>query len=431
MSEPRKRQKIVDESNHLSTANQVAHEVSWLLMNKNNQITRERFLKVFPNQTEDKELCSMDRKNAMSKMLTMSTEDVRQAYYSLHKDTGMHEDTSFLGVHTLVPRLLSAPDIFLNTILRSNSGRLPPYSICMGDKRRVRFGAKLFDSGTATVFERVMLSNGQDCGRVEIATGLYKGTPIVLFEHQMGCPAVEIIMRELLSDECMTQKFILADHVFLSDAKYIIRVGTCAGINHATTPSDETIDIYDILVASHQAGVSSTDVQSMSGNLNPCDPQYASTSRKILEKYGYKFDENHWPIREVEQKISNMLVQEARKNIGADGNVHLTGNVSKDSLYSESTEEMFTNMRKEQNVGSTEMEFSTIMKVCRQLSVEKGISCRAAMILVAVGVLPGSSFGSDHIKGSQRTKAAMMAAMEVFHSISQGHRHNRGSLANL
>merc|ERR1719150_485010 len=130
----------------------------------------------------------MDINEAKSKILMFPEEQVRQAYCNLHKASGKLENTSFLGIHTCIPKLLQQPNIFLDTILRSNR-RLPPYSICMGDKRRVRFGASLFDSGTATIFEHTMLSNGQDCGRVEIATGLYKGTPIVLFEHQMGTPA--------------------------------------------------------------------------------------------------------------------------------------------------------------------------------------------------------------------------------------------------
>lgn len=424
MSNVSKKQKVEHQSNQESTSAQVAKEVFWLLANKKKEITPERFLEVFPNQSVVKD--SIDMKEAMSKFLMLPEEQLRQVYYDLHKDNGKLENPSFLGIHSCVPRLLSAPNIFLNTILRGNGGLLPPYAICMGDKRRVRFGAKLFDSGTATIFERVMLSNDKDCGRVEIATGLYKGTPIVLFEHQMGCPAVEILMRELLSEECMSHKFPLDDHIFVSDTKYIIRIGTCGGINHQTTPSDELIGLYDIIVTSHQAGVASTDVQSMTGNLNPCDPQYASGARQILEKYGYKIDEHNWPIAEVNKNWSNQLVEEARKLVDPECKVHLSGNVSKDSLYAETKEEAFTDMRKEQNVGSTEMEFSTIMKVCREFSIDKGISCRAAMLLVAVGVLPGESFGKGNPElASRQTKAAFLTAMETYHSISQKHKQDR------
>lgn len=424
MSNVSKKQKVEHRSNQESTAAQVAKEVSWLLANKKKEITPERFLEVFPNQPMVKD--PIDINEAMSKILMLPEKQVRQVYYNLHKDNGKLENPSFLGIHTCVPQLLSAPNIFLNTILRGNGGLLPPYSICMGDKRRVRFGASLFDSGTATIFERAMLSNGKDCGRVEIATGLYKGTPIVLFEHQMGCPAVEIMMRELLSDECMSHKFTLDDHAFVSDAKYIIRIGTCGGINHQTTPSEEMIGMYDIIVTSHQVGVASTDVQAMTGHLNPCDPQYASGARQILEKYGYTIDEHNWPIAEVNKTWSNQLIESARKLVDPECKIHLSGNVSKDSLYAETKEEAFTNMRKEQNVGSTEMEFSTIMKVCREFSIDKGISCRAAMIVVAVGVLPGESFGkSNPDTAHKRTKTAFLTAMEAYHSMSQKHKQAR------
>lgn len=409
---------------------QLAREVSWLLVDSEGKVTPERFSKSFPDQLNNKELFIMDRKEAMSKILMISEKNIRQAYCNLHKHPVNLENATFLGVHTLVPRLLNAPNVFLNTILKGNGGRLPPYSICMGDKRRVRFAANFLDSGTVTVFEHTMLSNGENCGRVEMAAGLYKGTPIVLFEHQMGCPPVEITMKEILSDECMAQTFDIDDHTFVSDAKYIIRVGSCAGINHPTTPSNETVNLYDIIVASHQVGVSSTDVQCMTGNLNPCDPEYASGTRQILEKYGYTFDK-HWPIVEVDPNFSNILVQAARRLISTKGNVHLAGNVSKDSLYAEATEEAFTDMRKHQNVASSEMEFSTIMKVCRELTMEKGISCHGAMILVAVGVLPGESFGNDHVKENERTKVALLSAMEALHSISEIHKQDRKVISKM
>merc|ERR1712000_297713 len=100
------------------------------------------------------------------------------------------------------------------------------------------------------------------------------------------------------------------------------------------------------------------------------------------------------------------------------------GNVSKDSLYSESNEDSFVELREKYDVGSTEMEFGTLFRLAKTLTAKHNNPVRVGMILCSVGVLPAGSFleGPKWADISSRnTRAALIAALETLHDISERH----------
>jgi len=144
---------------------------------------------------------------------------------------------SFFGIHTAVPGLLSkaadgsspaAAEIVQKTPLKATK-KLPPFVVLVGDRRRVDFVCEFLEN--ACVLTDEMASKGLNRGRCQVAVGLFKGTPVVVCETQMGGPATEIIVRELLSSQVMGQQFEYEGRLLKADAKYVIRVGSCAGLN--------------------------------------------------------------------------------------------------------------------------------------------------------------------------------------------------------
>lgn len=182
--------------------------------------------------------------------------------------------STVLGVHTLAPGLQKVPQALLSeTILAHSSGFLPPYLLVVGDRRRVEKAAQLLDQ--ATILPHWLQKNELDQGRVHIAVGLFKGTPIAIVEHEMGCSAAEIIVKEIVFG-CMSRSFKTEKANFNSDAKYVLRVGSSAGINKSTATD---ISAFDLVVVSHQLGMSGADMQSLTGQLNYFDPQMASSAK--------------------------------------------------------------------------------------------------------------------------------------------------------
>ena len=117
-------------------------------------------------------------------------------------------------------------------------------------------------------------------GRVNLSLGIYNNTPILILEHQMGCSAAEIIIREVI--DYMGNIYTYNNTTYQSDSLYIIRVGSSAGINKW---SNADIDAFDIAVISHQIGMSGADLQSLTGCLNYFEPKMASDAKPILEVF--------------------------------------------------------------------------------------------------------------------------------------------------
>jgi len=247
-----------------------------------------------------------------------------------------------------MPGLLTSPEAYRGTILERSGGQLPPYCICVGDRRRARKALQLLDEGSMTDLEDKLTKLGGNIGRVCVGVGAYKGTPVAIFEHQMGGSPVEIILTEMLSHQVMTREFHYNGKTFNAPQKIALRVGSCGGINKYDMSNDpgREINPFDLIVASHQLGVQSADVQALTGIANPCDPRLPALMREHLGAMGWKYKDD-WPVCEANKELADLLVDHANKQLGdlSESKAIKCGNVSKDSLYSEANEDSFVQLR--------------------------------------------------------------------------------------
>ena len=184
--------------------------------------------------------------------------------------------------------------------------------IATGNGERVRDALKYLDEGV--LLRDVMRALHLNPYRIEIAVGLYKGTPIMIFEHQIGSGSTEIYLKELLSNECMTNiyKVSSSDQCFTSDSKYLIRLGTSLGINNTSSDAESVkLSPGDIAVSTHQVGVSSTDFQAITSNLNIFNANSSlDRAADLLTKIGYEMKEiggnvkETWPVVAFDPEVS-------------------------------------------------------------------------------------------------------------------------------
>jgi len=339
------------------------------------------------------------------------------------------EKEEFLGIHTCVPALLEQP--FAPTVLHGNY-KLPPYIICTGNGERVRASLKYLDEGV--LLKDVMRGLGLNPFRIEIAVGLYKGTPVMIFEHQIGSGSTEIYLKELLSNQCMSEIYRVqsSGQCFTSDAKYLIRLGTSLGINNASNCATEILKPGDIAVSTHQVGISGTDFQAMTSNLNIFDAvSSAEHAKSMLTDMGYELQsicDQQWPVVQFDAEVCEaMSARVAANYANADSNemgykcVSL-GNVSKDSLYSEEAPRTFTDLRKNADVGTSDMEAAVIMRTTKQMTYEFKNKIKVGFASIILGTL--SPDGGDSFTTFDRSLCNAVqweSALEALHEISQRH----------
>lgn len=333
-----------------------------------------------------------------------------------------------LGEHTLVGEFRRHPAAWAGTIAGhgANAGRLPPYMIVVGDRRRVVATAAMLDD--AKILNAVMEGAGLSGGRVHVAVGLYRGTPVAVVEHGMGCASTEIIVREVLSNAASAQSYdVDGAGTFAADARYIVRVGSAAGVNASASPPDEElVRPFDLVVTTHQAGVSGTDLQAVSGLLNYNSPAARDGWKRSLADAGIELrgdDEMAWLPADADVRAA--LARQGRR-VAPDGvRVHELGAYSKDSLYAESSEEEFMRLRSEYGVGCSEMEFCTLERLA-ELYTKNGSPVKAGMVVFCLGVIPGASFVHDKAREGASSGAAIRTALEALHELSQGHLRKSG-----
>lgn len=326
----------------------------------------------------------------------------------------------FIGVHTLMPKLMKNKHMFEHIpLLKQNNGRLPPFMVCVGDKRRVRSAGKLLDN--VVFLHDEVQKQGGDVGRVAIALGTYKGTPIAIFEHQMGCGGAEIICRELVSPVISSRKYNASQFKFNASEKYVIRVGSCGGINSGKeTKKEEIVRVYDAIVSSHSVGISGCNVQASLGALNFLGINLEE-ARAHFEKLGYKVHDDGWTEAKCDLEFSKSLQANIRaklKDKGSNATSHLLGSFSKDSLYCEAREENFMKLRERFNVGCTEMEFDAVLSMAKDFTA-RGEPVKVGMACVAIGVLPGASFAIVNKEEAQRSiDSTLLGAFETLFQYS-------------
>ena len=325
------------------------------------------------------------------------------------------ESSPYLGKHTTLSYIIDQNRIWRRIpYLKDNYGRAPPIVLAVGDRRRVysiarRLRNAVFLPESAAVLSRKGYSKKglpgvAEFGRVAMAIGMAsRSVPILVVETQMGAPATQIIMKEILSDQLMSTEYRVGKIKIDMSQKVVIRVGTAGGINCEGMPE---IKVGDVVNATHSIGATGAVIQSLAG----LDFWHASAIEQFHEKWRslgalFTFTEDGHPRAECSDDVVDALGN-AGKQLAA-GTYHQGGNITKDSLYVELSLEPFLGLCRKQNCRSTEMELSAIAVSAQQSKARFG------MISAIVGVLPGSFSESERDKSVAEQRALRVALEAV------------------
>jgi len=326
----------------------------------------------------------------------------------------------YLGRHTTLSYVIKRRKIWRRIpYLRDNDGRAPPLILAVGDRRRVYAIARrlhkpvLLSETAAKVSSQTTgsgeLSTAPEFGRVAMAVGLVSSsTPVLVVETQMGAPATQIIMNEVLSDELTSADYRVGKEEVSLPNKVVIRVGTAGGINCEAMP---TINVGDIVNATHSIGATGAVIQS----LLRLDFWRPGAIDDFLEKWltlgpNFSITEDGHPRVECNADVVEAIDAAGKQVAGR--NYHRGGNVTKDSLYAELSLETFLSLCRTQSCRSTEMELSAIGVSARQNNAHFG------MISAIVGVLPGSFAESEKAKAAAEGKS-LRVALEAIKNLAQ------------
>jgi len=203
----------------------------------------------------------------------------------------------FLGRHTCLSWLLAGPGFDCAPIL-SDLGGAPPWVLTVGDRRRVARVVFHLDVAIDLSGWCERAFGDRAAGRVDVCVGRTGSVPVMAVESQMGGPATEIVLREIL------------DPMFHpGGVRAVIRVGSCGVL----PVGDETPDL--VVADFARAG--------LSGEALPC-------SRSVTEAL-----------------------------LGAAPAAVRSGVLSENSLYAEG-EADFPDRMRDSGCAATEMELATI-----------------------------------------------------------------------
>jgi uridine phosphorylase len=296
--------------------------------------------------------------------------------------------------------------------LRENEGRAPPIILAVGDRRRVNAIARklrkpVFLPETAAKLSNPRihashLSSTIEFGRVAMVIGDYKSVPVLVVETQMGAPAIQVIMSELLSDDLTSNEYKVGGNRIDLKSKIIIRIGTAGGINCNATPP---VKVGDVVNATHSIGATGAIMQSIL-RLEFWHPESCEAFRARWMNLGSDFTYTSTGYPRV--KCSGKIVEAIEAAAGKlpDGVYQSGGNITKDSLYAELSDETFLNLCRTENCRTTEMELSAIAVCAREHSSAFG------MTSAIVGTLPGSSFAEDEKLKLLAEKRAIEVGLE-------------------
>ena len=335
--------------------------------------------------------------------------------WNMVEDRTSVEPRHFLGRHTALGQLAIKPKVWRRIpYLRENEGRAPPIVLAVGDRRRVRAIARklrnpiLLPETVAKLSNRGVrardLSLAAESGRVAMAIGNYGSVPILIVETQMGAPAVQIIMNEILSDELTANEYKIGHEKFELKHKIVLRIGTAGGIN---CEGAEPINVGDVVNATHSLGATGAIIQSLSG-LDFWRPETLQAFRGEWLRLGpdFTYTTGGHPKVECSGEVIDAIDMAAHRLPRQA--YHKGGNVTKDSLYAELSDEAFLNLCRTENCRTTEMELSAIAASSREHNASFG------MISAIVGTLPGSSFAEDEkLKGLAERRAIQVALESV------------------
>ena len=303
--------------------------------------------------------------------------------------------------------------------LKENEGRAPPFVLAVGDRRRVYSIARRLKKPVLLPEAAARLSNQPasrkhlrsvpEFGRVAMAIGLVSSTvPVLVVETQMGAPATQIIMNEVLSDELTSASYRVGKSRADSPCKIVIRVGTAGGIN---CDGKLAIEVGDIVNATHSIGATGAVIQSLS-RLDFWSPGAIEEFRKRWVELGPDFTitiEGH-PRVECSREVVDAL-DEAGRRLATDA-YHRAGNITKDSLYAELSDDVFLELCHAHNCRSTEMELSAIA-----VSARSNNAC-FGMVSAIVGTLPGASFAESEKIKTLAEERSLQVALEAVKNLT-------------
>lgn len=294
----------------------------------------------------------------------------------------------YLGRHTTISHL-KKPEWQNIPYLKDNDGALPPLIIAVGDARRAARAVSVLKLQNVIPLhehgERLLGLVGR--GRVDMLIGSFelnkKAVPLLIVETQMGMPATEIILREVLAHSSPEYKFDGAG--IDAGGIYVIRAGTAGGIN-MPDGSGNKIELGDIVNASFSIGWSGALIESMAG-LELFSDEVGRKFKKRWENLGLSWtDDGRFPLAQCSKNVVD-AINKAGQDLGA--RMVTGGNFSKDSLYAEIDVDQFVELRKRYNVMSTEMEQTALLKLCAEFR-EKKLNVNGGLVSGIIGVLPDS-----------------------------------------
>ncbi|MCP4648422.1 MAG: nucleoside phosphorylase [bacterium] len=324
-----------------------------------------------------------------------------------------------LGVHTAVGHVQNFDKWKKLPFLQRNNGKVPPFIISVGSRTRVLqapflLGMKLHSFIDEEAKEKFGLS---DYGRVSICIGIVeskgKTFPLMVAESQMGCPAAQINIKELLY-HANPEGYHFAGTDYSSDGIYIIRAGTCGGVN-SHKRIQPIMEIGDIAIATESIGSIGAILQSKLGMLAFAGipiPQEAKRS-----EYAQFTKDGEYLFTSPSSDTIAAIASAAKEH----GIKFSTGpNFTKDSLYAEMGEDDFAALRDRYGVISTEMEQMVLDTLASEFTNE-GIPVHSALVSAVIGAIPGKSFPEteeEHRAAANAEKKAVILAKEALGEIA-------------
>jgi len=308
-----------------------------------------------------------------------------------------HNETEhFLGNHTTLSLLKQKPRLWRRIpYLKENDGHAPPIVLAVGDRRRVYAIARRLRNPLLLPEAAAKLSNPRlqskqlpstsEFGRIAMAIGTVASIPVLVVETQMGAPATQIIMNEILSNQLTSSEYRVGSERISLPHKIVIRVGTAGGINCTSYPP---IRVGEVVNATHSVGATGAIIQALSG----LDFWHPEVYEKFCSKWSNLGSDFTITRRGHPRVECSRDVVEAIETAGTrltNHAYHRGGNVTKDSLYAELSDDIFLELCRTENCRTTEMELSAIAVAAHEHHASFG------MISAIVGLLPGSSFAQN------------------------------------
>ncbi|MBD3398590.1 hypothetical protein GF412_05100 [Candidatus Micrarchaeota archaeon] len=308
-----------------------------------------------------------------------------------------------LGVHTAVGHLQKFNKWKEIPFLRDNKGMVPPFIISVGSRARVlqspfTLGMKSHSFIDDAAKQKFSIA---DYGRVCICIGTaeHKGLlfPLMVAESQMGCPAAQINMKELLY-HARPEGYKIRGEWRPSSGVHVIRAGTCGGVNSHKRTSP-VMEIGDIAIAAESIGSVGALLQSSFGMLNFTGipmPQEAKAN------FPARFTEDGQYLSTFPSADMGTALVSGARELGA--KFACGTNFTKDSLYAEMGEDDFAALRDRYNVISTEMEQIAIDALAYEFTKE-GIPVHSGLVSAVIGAIPGKSFPETEEEHKAAAKA--------------------------